>query len=66
MLCTLLLQSWLSTFDDEENEEGRWKGNEQGLEEAPEKQRTRVRPLPCASAKRIGKSLLPGMNPRSC
>ena len=66
MLCTLLLQSWLSTFDDEENEEGPWKGNEKGLEEAPEKQGTRVRPLPCACVTRTGKSLLPGMNPRSC
>ena len=66
MLCTLLLQSWLSTFDDEENEEGPWKGNEKGLEEAPEKQGTRVRHLPCACVTRTGKSLLPGMNPRSC
>jgi hypothetical protein len=66
MLCTLLLQSWLSTFDDEENEEGPWQGNEKGLEEAPEKQGTQVRPLPCARVTRVGKSLLTGRKPRSC
>ncbi len=62
MFCTLLLQSWLSTFDDDENDEGLWTGNERGREEAPETQGTRVRPLPCARVMRIGKSLLTGRN----